>query len=208
MKKVLVETALVALIGITLAFVANGISSRGLKLSSDYFHGATRSSKPARPMTSAGTNATNIASHNLSPAEAAIARPREKGLHVADDEKVLSLFHDPRYEQGLLMFIDARKDEEYRQGHIPGAYQLDPMYPEKYLGAVLPACALAQQIVIYCHGGDCELSEFAAEILRGSAGIPNDKLFIYANGISAWQARGLPVERGDRKSGQISGASK
>jgi rhodanese-related sulfurtransferase len=206
-KKVLVETALVAIVGVTLAFAANAISSRGLKLGNDYFHGATRPPKPGSAVAQAGTSATNIAAHSLTSAEAALARLREKGLQVADDEKILSLFHDPRYEQGLVIFIDARKDEEYRQEHIPGAYQLDSMYPEKYLGAVMPACTMAQQIVIYCHGGDCELSEFAAEILR-SAGIPNDKLFIYANGIPAWQSRGLPVEKGDRKSGQISSASK
>jgi rhodanese-related sulfurtransferase len=207
-KKVLGETALVAIVGIALAFAANAISSRGLKLGNDYFHGATRPPKPGSAMTQGGTNATKITQHMLSPAEAAIARLREKGLQVADDEKILTLFHDPRYEQGLVIFIDARKDEEYSQGHIPGAYQLDPMYKEKYLGSALPACTLAQQIVIYCHGGDCELSEFAAEFLRGSAGIPNEKLFIYANGIPAWQAHGLPIEKGDRKSGQISSASK
>ena len=207
MKKILVEAALVAIVGVTLAFAANGFSSRGIKLSNDYFHGYTRPSKPGTSTVPSGTNATNVAQHTPSPAEAAFARLREKGLQVADDEKILSLFHDPRYEQGLVIFIDARKDEEYRQGHIPGAYQLDSMYPEKYLGAVMPACTIAQQIVIYCHGGDCELSEFAAEILR-SAGIANDKLFIYANGIPGWQARGLPIEKGDRKSGQISNASK
>jgi len=207
-KKVLVETALVAIIGVTLALAANAFSSRGLKLGNDYFHGATRPSKPGSAMPQGGTNSTNITQHILSPAEAAIARLREKGLQVADDEKILTLFHDPRYEQGLVIFIDARKDEEYSQGHIPGAYQLDPMYKEKYLGSALPACTLAQQIVIYCHGGDCELSEFAAEFLRGSAGIPNEKLFIYANGIPAWQARGLPIEKGDRKSGQISSGTK
>src|SRR5206468_11489654 len=123
---------------------------------------------------------------------------------VVDGQQALALFKDPHYEQGQIIFIDARNDDQYRQGHIPGAYLFDHIYPEKYLPAVLPACTAAQQIVVYCHGGDCELSEFAAELLRGSAGVPNEKLFIYAGGINSWQAHKLPVESGDRKSGQIS----
>ena len=72
------------------------------------------------------------------------------------------------------------------------------------LGPVLPACTVAQQIVIYCHGGDCEFSEFAAELLH-SANVPNEKIFIYANGMPGWEARKLPLESGDRNSGQITG---
>jgi len=127
---------------------------------------------------------------------------------VADGEQALSLFHDARYEQGLIIFVDARNDDHYRQGHIPGAYQFDHMYPEKYLGAVLPACNTAQQVVVYCDGGDCELSEFAAEFLRGSAGVANDKLFVYSGGLKEWERRHLPLEIGERKSGQFRTASK
>jgi len=207
-KKVLVEAALVAITGGALAFLTNSLSSRGLKLTRNYFPGANRPSLTARAATNpaGGSGTTNIAT--ASAEQEAIARLRGKGFQVADGEQALSLFHDARYEQGLIIFVDARNDDHYKHGHIPGAYQFDHMYPEKYLGSVLTACNTAQQVVVYCDGGDCELSEFAAEFLRGSAGIPNDKLFVYSGGLKEWEKRHLPLEIGERKSGQFRTASK
>ena len=201
-KKVLLEAVLVGMTGAALAFLANSLSSRGLKLTRDYFPGAHPPTVTAR--TSGGTNQSAA---GFASAHDPLGRLREKGLQVVEGEKALALFHDSHYEQGLIIFIDARNEEQYKQGHIPGAYLFDHMYPEKYLGSVLPACGAAQQIVVYCHGGDCELSEFAAEFLRGSAGISNDKIFIYAGGMKDWQGKGLPLETGERKSGQFRSAS-
>ena len=208
MKKVLVEAALVAITGAALAFLANGLSGRGLKLTRNYFPGANRPSLTTRAANNpvSGAGGTNLAT--ASAEQDVIARLRGKGFQVADGEKALAFFHDPRFEQGLVIFVDARNDDHYKQGHIPGAYQFDHMYPEKYLGGVLPACNTAQQVVVYCDGGDCELSEFAAEFLRSSAGVANDKFFVFSGGLKEWERRHLPLEIGERKSGQFRTASK
>jgi len=203
-KSILLEAVAVAALGILLAFVANGFSPRGLQLTRDYFPNATR---PSLPIGTAGAGPSTGAT-NSSPEQAAIEHLRSKGLQVMNGEQVLALFHDVGYEQGLIAFIDARSHEEYLKGHIPGAYEVDYMdHPEKYLGGVLPACSAARQIVVYCHGGDCELSEFTAELLRNS-GVPNEKLFIYTGGITEWEKLRLPQETGERKSGQFRAASK
>src|SRR5258707_1386266 len=141
MKNVLGEAVLVAVLGATLSFAANSLSRRGLKLTTDYFHGSNRPSIPTRSVTGTATNTA------ATPAQMAVERLRQKGFQIVDDEQVQKLFHDPGYEQGEIIFIDANKDEDYERGHIPGAYHLYHMYPEKYLGGVLPACGLAQQIV-------------------------------------------------------------
>ena len=199
MKKVLLEAALVAITGAALAFAANAFSNRGLKLTRDYFPGAKRA---AIPLATTGTNAAQTA------VAATTARLREEGLQVVDSDQALQLFHDPRFEQGLVVFVDARNDEHYHEGHIPGAYQFDHYHPENYLAALLPVCQVAQQIVVYCAGGDCHDSEFAALFLRDSAKISADKLSVYAGGINEWSGRGNPVETGERKSGQMRTASK
>ena len=77
------------------------------------------------------------------------------------------------------MFIDARDEAHYREGHIPGAYEFDPYYPEKYFPTALPPCQAAEQIVVYCHGGDCDDSESAALTLR-DVGIAMNKLLFTA----------------------------
>ena len=191
-----------AVIGAVFAFVANEISPRGLSLTRNYFPGSTRSSLPtvatAHPAT--GTGDTRIAV--LSPPALVAARLKAQGLQLIDSNQVVQLFRDPRYEQELVVFIDARDDRHYQEGHIPGAYQFDHYRPENYLAIVLPVCQTAEQIVVYCTGGDCEDSEFAAIFLR-DAGIPKEKLFVYVGGMTDWTTNGLPVEIGERKSGNF-----
>jgi len=198
----LLEAVLVAAIGTALAFVANALSPRGLKLTRDYFPGSNRTSAGVQPVTSEAQGGAGGGVAKPSAAELALARLKEKGLQVVDCKQAQELFHDPRYTQGTIAFIDARNDEHYQKGHIPGAWQFDRYHPENYLAAVLPVCQMAQQVVVYCAGGDCEDSEFAALFLRDSAQVPGEKLFVFTGGWTEWTERGLPVETASRNSGQ------
>jgi rhodanese-related sulfurtransferase len=193
-KRVLFEALLVAAFGAIVAFAANALSPRGLKLTKDYFHGETL------PITRAKTNRTAVvaSSTNAAP-DPVIAQLKEKGLQVVNGEQAMELSRDPLYQQGAIIFIDARNDEHYQGGHIPGAYQFDTYHPENYMGTVFPLCQSAQKIVIYCNGGNCEDSQFAALTLR-DAQIPNEKLFVFTGGITEWTNRGYAVEFGDRNS--------
>jgi rhodanese-related sulfurtransferase len=204
MKKVLLEAVLVAFGAALFGFAANGLSPRGLKLARNYFPGDTTPSttpQPAQvnPLTpGAGTNAADLS-------EAVTARLKEKGLQVVDSGQAENLFQDPRHQLDSIIFIDARNDEHYQQGHIPRAYQFDHYHPEAYLGTIIPACQRAEQIVVYCNGGDCEDSEHAAISLRDSGAAAKEKLFVYPGGIKDWEAKGRPVESGARGSGQVRG---
>ena len=178
----LLEAAGVILFCGLVALAANFLSPRGLSLTRDYFPGASNNG--------GGTNAVVSTADRL----------RTQGLQVADSKLVAQLFHDPRRAQGLILFIDARNDQHYAEGHIPGAWLFDHYHPENFLPALLPVCQIAMQIVVYCTGGDCEDSEFAAVTLR-DAGVPKEKLFVYPGGITEWQGGGSPVETGARDSG-------
>jgi rhodanese-related sulfurtransferase len=119
----------------------------------------------------------------------------------------LDLFHDPRYQEGPIVFVDARNQEHYEDGHIPGAYPLDPYHPDQQMPGVLTACQAADQVVVYCTGGDCEDADTTAILLR-EAGVPNQKLFVYGGGYDDWTGNRLPVEHGARNSGDTSGQPK
>jgi len=209
-KKVLLEALAVGILGLALALAANGLSPHGLKLSRNYFPTAKSPSTNAlvaggNPLPSASSNSgpSNIYHQPSTVLAAKVAdRLQQKGLRLADSDQVHELFQDSRYQQGLILFIDSRDDNHYQQGHIPGAWQLDYYRYETYLAAILPACMMAQEIVVYCNGGDCEDSEFTALLLR-DAQIPSEKIRVYGGGMSEWRSKGWPIETGARNSGQL-----
>jgi len=199
---VLWEVLAIGAAGIILGLVGNSVSPRGLVLTRDYFFLA----QPAATNTT--TNALAGGTTNgASAAQILEALLRSEGLRLADSNLVAQLYADPRRAQDLVVFIDAREDKFYKEGHIPGAYELDYYHPEPYFPTVMPVCAIAEQVVVYCNGGDCEDSRHAAQML-GSMGIAKDKLLVYAGGIREWERNRLPVEVGERKSGQMRAEAK
>jgi rhodanese-related sulfurtransferase len=200
---VLVEAAIVAIVGGSLALAANELSPRGLVLSRNYFPAGTNHvpAVPAPVQAAPAAAATN----DDSDAAQLSQRLRDKGLQEVKRPQAEILFHDPRLQDGRIVFVDARSEEDYQDGHIPGAYELDPYHPEKKLGAVLTVCQAADKVVVYCTGGDCEDSDTAALLLR-DGGVPGAKLFVYGGGITEWEAAHLPVETGARNSGKVSNA--
>lgn len=198
----------VAITGAAFAFVANDLSPRGLKLSRNYFllgedkFTTNKTNSISSPPTN---NSPAIVESTNSNTPALISFPRlnEKGLQAIDTAQALHFFNDTRRQVDALVFVDARDDDHFQKGHIPGAYQLDPYHPEKYLDAVVPVCQNAEIVVVYCTGKDCDDSELAAILLR-NIGIPNDKIFVYAGGYDDWTGGHNPVETGARMGGTIS----
>src|SRR5262245_11456500 len=142
-KSVALEALILALVGVLFALAANALSPRGLRVSRNYF--------PTAPATAPTTNGV----------DSLAARLHQQGLKLMLSDEVIQLFRDPAYEQGLIVFVDARNDHAYQAGHIPGAWQLDRYRPENYLPTVFPVCSTAQKVVVYCAGGSCDDSEFA-----------------------------------------------
>ena len=206
-KNVLLEILLVVIAGAAFAFAANRISPRGLALTRDYFPAGTGRLMSATPLPLPPRNAIGTNFVALDAAQLLAAELKEKGLQLIAGSQTARLYHDPRCQQNIIVFIDARDEQRYREGHIPGAYEFDPYRPEKYFAAVLPVCKAAEQIVIYCNGGDCDDSETAAILLR-DVGIANQKLLVYGGGIAEWTTNGLPVEIGGRNSGNLQNSGK
>jgi rhodanese-related sulfurtransferase len=200
------EAALVAILGTAFAFAANQISPLGLALTRDYFPAGT--AHLVRPVPGTGlTNAAGTHFGTLSPAQFLAEQMKAKGLQLLDGRQAAQFFHDPRFQQNLIVFVDARDEEHFQQGHIPGAYEFNPYHPEKYFDTVLPVIQKAEQIVVYCTGGDCDDSESAAILLRDT-GVPNQKIFVYAGGMTEWTTNSLPVETGARGSGNLRNLNK
>jgi len=204
-KTILSECVLVTFVGLGLAFVANAISPRGLGLGRNYFPGdSTPRTTPVMP--SASTNLQSSGSAPVATDDATAARLKAKGLQVVHLKETMALFKSAEFESEAVVFLDARPDADFEAGHIPGAHAFNHYQAPKYLPAVLPVCAKAARVVVYCAGGECEDSEFAALTLR-DVGVPAEKLFVYPGGMNEWRANRQPIETGARKSGLLLPAS-
>lgn len=185
---VLRESCVVLVCGGLVALAANVLSPRGLSITRNHFPVPAQTNAPVSN-TGALPDLTGGHLESL-------------GLQLADHELAARLFRDPRRDQELIVFVDARDETHYLAGHIPGAYPFDRYRLENYLPSLLPVCQTAEAIVVYCSGGNCEDSEFAALTLR-DAGVGIGKLFVYSGGITEWQNKGLPLETGTRNSGTL-----
>ena len=194
------ETAIVLTAGVLLALLANRLSPHGLQLGRDYFPKSAKAPGPA-----AQPDPDRPARVVAGIPAAVAARLQERGLQPIAHEEVTRLWRAPDYGKGIV-FVDARDDGHYRAGHIPGAYQFNSYEMEKYFPTILPVCLGATQVVVYCNGGDCEDSEFAA-ITLGQAGVPLSRLAVYTGGMSEWAGDRLPLELDDRNSGRMKPAT-
>lgn len=91
-----------------------------------------------------------------------------------------------RLGDGTAMLLDVRPEDEYRQGHLPGALNLTMEELENRLSE-LPA---DREIIAYCRGPYCVLSFEAVKALR-ERGYRVRRL---EDGFPEWKAAGLPVE--------------
>lgn len=92
------------------------------------------------------------------------------------------------------LFLDVREAEEYREGHISGAYSLpydEAITDPERLERVDPS---GRPIIVYCGGGTCELSMNMAFALIEAG---QKRVLVYTGGFPEWESAGKPVETGE-----------
>ena len=99
------------------------------------------------------------------------------------------------FRQGL-PFLDARRSQDFAEGHVPGARSA-PVWEAELEARLTEFEARANPtprgpIVLYCSGGGCEDAHLLARKLEG-LGYRN--LLIYKGGFPDWTAQGRPVSR-------------
>jgi rhodanese-related sulfurtransferase len=99
-----------------------------------------------------------------------------------------------RYEEGKILFIDARDSSAFLSGHLPGAYNVPPEKARSSLEHLERASLSGKALVIYCEGPGCDLSFRLASALarQGISGIG-----ILPAGWAGWYEAGFPIEEGE-----------
>ncbi len=95
------------------------------------------------------------------------------------------------FDNGNVLFVDARSQDDYEDGHIPGAVSLPAGQFDELVGSFLDRHAAARSIVTYCSGRACEDSHHLAQLLH-ELGFDHVKVFI--DGFLGWKAEGYPIE--------------
>lgn len=109
---------------------------------------------------------------------------------AAAPDKLVQVGRSELLEQarrGEVIVIDVRPQEEYEVAHLPYARSMPLPEIERRL-AELP---IGHDIVAYCRGPFCMLSDEALKLLSGK-GYRVRKIL---DGVAEWQAAGMPVER-------------
>ncbi len=100
-----------------------------------------------------------------------------------------------RFDNHSALFLDARSPDEYKEGHIPGAWNFYADDFDKFAPQVLPKLTdKGQEIIAYCHGSSCELSIHLAQKLLDQ-GYTNVKVFF--GGWPDWKRAQYPVNTGE-----------
>ncbi len=97
------------------------------------------------------------------------------------------------FVSGRAVFLDARSQFEFEQGHIQGAISLPPREFAAQYQDIKPLLLAKETVITYCDGENCPLSHSLAKHLR-DAGLKN--VYVLKNGWSLWQAERLPIARG------------
>lgn len=189
-KQAVIEMVLLGLLSTGLAFGVNAVRKEGhIKPTKNYFD----KSVPTAAVATAGVQAPNGGSAPLS------AAPKQKRLEHDYQEigldEVLAVLKDPETARGLNVFIDARKEDDFAEGHIPGAIWCSPYEIEKCINTVLDRAKGADKVVVYCDGGDCEDSIFMCRELV-NADVPLEAVRLYAGGWKEWSAHKEPSRNG------------
>jgi rhodanese-related sulfurtransferase len=94
---------------------------------------------------------------------------------------------------GGIVLLDGRTQSEYENGHIPGAFHLAVADFERSFTQFSSRFSKSTLFIIYCRGGDCNLSRRLAEQLYDKG---YKQLKIYRGGYNDWFLNGNPVEKG------------
>ncbi|QUJ69590.1 metalloregulator ArsR/SmtB family transcription factor (plasmid) [Photobacterium sp. GJ3] len=104
----------------------------------------------------------------------------QQGLEGISREELFA-----RLQENSVTLLDVRPEEEFEQGHLPGAINI----PLAELEARLAELPKAQEIVAYCRGPYCTLSLTAVNTLQDK-GLSARR---FHEGVPEWKAAGYPV---------------
>ncbi len=196
-KKALWEALILGMLGILVAVGANFVRASGsIKVTRNYFDKGFDQVERLIPQPRTDRNASQPATApSPDAADEDIEGHPDHPYQEVDFEAVAAIFNDSDGQAGTVTFVDARNDEAYEAGHIPGAIQADHYRLEDCIEVLLDYADASEKLIVYCSGGNCEDSMFLCKDLL-EFDVLYDKIYLYSGGWKEWTKRGMPVATG------------
>jgi len=112
---------------------------------------------------------------------------------VAENDKVPLAEAKTLWDSGAVFFLDARALADYAAGHIALAQSLPAEQFDQYFPSVATVLSPDSEIVVYCDGNQCDLSDQLMTMLR-EHGYTHVRVLV--NGWTTWHKAGFPTEKG------------
>ena len=108
-------------------------------------------------------------------------------IHRHDFEKISSAEVHEGLQTDQILLVDARPEDEYQAGHLPGAISL----PVDTISGRIHGLPMGKTVVTYCRGPVC-IDADEASLLFSAYGYPVKRL---EDGIAEWQQSGFQLEK-------------
>jgi len=99
------------------------------------------------------------------------------------------------FKENKAIFLDARGQELFNEGHIKGARSLPWHEVDDYFPEVIKGMDRESLVITYCDGESCNLSHDLAIFLK-NMGFTHVKVLV--NGWTVWGENNLPIEASDK----------
>lgn len=95
------------------------------------------------------------------------------------------------FQQDAVIFLDARPQYQYAEGHIQGALSIPWQEVDHYFMEIADRLEPSRTIITYCDGETCDLSHELALFLK-EMGFEDVRVLV--NGWTVWLQAGLPIQ--------------
>lgn len=95
------------------------------------------------------------------------------------------------FQQEEAIFVDARPENQYAEGHIQGALNVPWQEVDRYFAEIVDHLGSGSTLITYCDGESCDLSHELALFLQ-EMGFEDVRVLV--NGWTVWRQAGLPID--------------
>ncbi len=95
------------------------------------------------------------------------------------------------YDSGKAIFVDARAQEIFYEGHIKEAISLPISQFYEFIDGFITEVPTSALIVVYCSGRECEEAHDLAQCLLDEG---YSDIAVFIDGYDGWEEKGYPID--------------